>query len=175
MIRIGASTDDDLDRVAAASSSDQPTYPSEIAATEYRREEWNRQLPPAVSWEDAKQALREWRAHRGAGIRLRPTDPPHDGQTVALDIGVGPVHLIAVCRVTATVDDAFGFTYAALPGHPEVGEESFTLRRGDDCVITFRVTALSRSGDTVARLGGPVTRKRQQRITRRYLHLDRLA
>jgi uncharacterized protein (UPF0548 family) len=77
---------------------------------------------------------------------VRPLDPPYDGQTVALDLGVGPVHIVAACRVTVTIDieNVFGFTYATLPGHPEQGEESFVLRRDAEGVITFHVAATSR-------------------------------
>ena|SRR5713101_4451177 len=177
VIRVGSPTDDELGRVAAASAADEPTFPRQMISRGYRREEWDSRLTPGVSWEDAKQALRRWRAHRGAGVRVRPLDPPYDGQTVALDLGVGPVHIVAACRVTITIDleNAFGFTYATLPGHPEEGEESFVLQRDAEGVITFHVAATSRPADLLSKLGGPVSRMIQQRITDRYLRLDGLA
>ena len=114
-----------------------------------------------------------WEAHRGAGVRVRPSDAPGVGLTVALGVRMGPLAVIAPCRITETVDsaDEFGFTYFTLPGHPEQGEESFILRRGVDDRVTFHIRATSRPADLPTRLAGPFARYIQQSTTTRYLRL----
>ena len=62
-----------------------------------------------------------------------------------------------------------GFAYGTLPGHPERGEESFRVVRGHDDTIRFEVVAFTRPADPLARLGSPITRLMQKRITRGYL------
>jgi uncharacterized protein (UPF0548 family) len=79
--------------------------------------------------------------------------------------------VLAACRVVAVVDepDRFGFAYGTLPLHPESGEEAFLVERGPDDAVRFRVVAVSRPAHPLARLGAPVTRLVQRRVTSRYL------
>jgi uncharacterized protein (UPF0548 family) len=178
MISFRRPSDVDLDALAVRASHQEPTY---VGGTDilkgYRHDEWSRMLNPATGWDEAKEALRKWRAHTGAGVRVRPVAPPTVGATVALAIAFGPAYVLAACRVVATVDepDDFGFTYATLPGHPEQGEESFRLTRGPDGGVEFRVAAVSRPADLLTRLGGPVATLVQHRTAGRYLSLDGLA
>jgi uncharacterized protein (UPF0548 family) len=75
------------------------------------------------------------------------------------------------CRVVWVVDgpDRRGFGYGTLPGHPESGEERFTVRLTDsgDVVVTIRV--FSRLATPAARLVPPLSRFAQSLATRRYL------
>ena len=175
VIRIGKPSDGLLDRLASSMASAAPTYPGQRPSSEYRAEEWSQRLRSTTTWEAAADALRHWRAHLGAGVRVRPLTPPHEGQTIALAIRFGPAHILAPCRVRTTIDtdEEFGFTYATLPGHPEEGEESFVLRRGADS-ITFDITAVSRPADLLTRLGGPLARAIQHKVTQGYLRLEGL-
>lgn len=67
-------------------------------------------------------------------------------------------------------------TYRALPGHPEEGEETFELTVDDATgIVRFALHAQSRPGPRWARLGAPVTRAVQRRITARYLEAARRA
>jgi uncharacterized protein (UPF0548 family) len=178
MISFGRPSDADLDALVARTSGLEPTYAgSGDHATGYRRDEWSRMIKSATTWDEGKRALVGWRAHAGAGVRVRPSYPPRLGGTVALAIAFGPASVLAPCRVVATTDasDEFGFTYATLPGHPEQGEETFLLRRGSDGRVEFQVTAVSRPADILARLGGPVAKRVQRRVTEGYLRLDGLA
>ena len=115
--------------------------------------------------------LREWQAHRGAGVRVAPIDAPLEiGTTVALALPLLGISTLAACRVVAVVDEParFGFAYGALEGHPERGEESFIVDRDGD-TITFRISAFSRPADPLTRIGAPVARAIQRRVTRSYL------
>jgi uncharacterized protein (UPF0548 family) len=130
---------------------------------------------PAI-WSRARAALVDWRPQRAAGARVYPTDcQPSVGLDVAVVLPFGPVTAIAVCRVVAVVDEAdrFGFAYGTLPHHPEQGEEAFVIRRGPSgsaaSPVMFEVVAFSRPAHPLARLGGPVARLQQARVTSRYL------
>lgn len=65
--------------------------------------------------------------------------------------------------------DRYGFAYGTLPLHPEEGEEAFLVERGDAGEVRFRIVAFSRPSHWAARLGGPVSRRVQQRALRAYL------
>ncbi|MFD2083155.1 Uncharacterized protein, UPF0548 family [Actinopolymorpha cephalotaxi] len=117
-------------------------------------------------------ALLGWEVHRRAGLGVfadRPTAGP--GGVVAVVIGVGRWGVVAPCRVVHLVDepDRRGFAYGTLPGHPERGEESFVVSRETDGTVTFTVTAFSRPGNLLARLGGPLARRIQDLYIGRYL------
>jgi uncharacterized protein (UPF0548 family) len=103
-------------------------------------------------------------------VRVYPPDPVTEGATVLLLIGVGPLRMVAPCRIVAVIDeeDRFGFAYGTLPGHPERGEELFVIER-EEGGATFRINAFSRPDQVLVRLGGPVARRAQTRVTNRYL------
>lgn len=125
-----------------------------------------------VGFEAAAEALFGWKVQCRAGVRVAASSPRvQAGEVVMLGLGVGPVAVSAPCRVVYVVDDPLrqGFAYGTLPGHPESGEESFMLTSGADGRIAFTITAFSRAATRVARVGGPVSRVVQRRITRRYL------
>jgi uncharacterized protein (UPF0548 family) len=126
----------------------------------------------SASWASAREAVEQWRAHQGAGARLTPAQPRLvAGSTLLVSIRIGPLTVVAPCRIVYVTDesDRFGFAYGTLPGHPERGEESFHVRREADGRVLFEITAFSRPADALARLGAPLARALQVRTTRRYL------
>jgi uncharacterized protein (UPF0548 family) len=64
--------------------------------------------------------------------------------------------------------ERFAFAYGTLPGHPEMGEVAFRIERDDKGDVFFRIVSFSRTVDPLARAASPVTRRIQQRVTRRY-------
>jgi uncharacterized protein (UPF0548 family) len=115
--------------------------------------------------------LRRWACHRAIGVRVWPADAPVDvDTTVALALPVGPLRLLAACRVVRVIDDPdrFGFAYGTLRSHPEIGEEAFVVHQHGD-TVTFTITVFWRAGDPIVRLGGPVTGRVQRRATLGYL------
>lgn len=88
-----------------------------------------------------------------------------------IGLRLGPFRTWAPCRVVYVVDgaDRKGFAYGTLPGYPECGEESFIVSIDEDGSVAFEVTVFSRPARWFARLGGPVTRLIQRRVTWRYL------
>jgi uncharacterized protein (UPF0548 family) len=123
-------------------------------------------------FERAVQALRKWQPQKGAGVEVVPREAWVDeNETVILLLRAAGLWAPAPCRVVYVVDEAdrFGFAYGTLPGHPEMGEVAFTVSRDGGEGIDFRVTSFSRTVDPLARLGTPLTRWIQKRVTRRYL------
>jgi uncharacterized protein (UPF0548 family) len=124
-----------------------------------------------VVFERAKEALRGWEAHRGAGASVAPPDAPLTvGTNVVVTLKLGPAYALAPCRVVSSVDEAgrFGFSYATLPGHPERGEEAFHIERSADGLVSLRVRVVSRPALLLVRLAGPVAHLAQSRATRQY-------
>ncbi|WP_216693956.1 DUF1990 family protein [Dietzia psychralcaliphila] len=125
--------------------------------------------------ERAGEDLMNWEMHRRAGLVVVVEGPVAVGRRVRLRPRTGPaawLRLTAPCEVTDVVHtaQARGFTYRALPGHPERGTETFLVHHdpGTD-VVRLRIDAESAPATLLATLGAPIARAEQDRITRRYL------
>ncbi|OBB33088.1 hypothetical protein A5792_11755 [Mycolicibacterium peregrinum] len=120
-------------------------------------------------FEQAGADVLRWGMQRGAGLRVQATsDSAAEG--IELIVGLGPIP--APCRVVYVLDEADrrGFAYGTLAGHPESGEELFSVRYDPETdSVHAEVAAFSRPATWWSRLGGPVTRLLQQIVTRRYL------
>jgi uncharacterized protein (UPF0548 family) len=156
-----------------------PTY-AEVGATKsvslptgYRHDRYEARVGEGSDvFERSVRALRKWQPQIGAGVEVVPRDAWVDEkETVVLLLRAAGLWAPAPCRVVYVVDevDQFGFAYGTLPGHPEMGEVAFMISRDSIEQIDFRVTSFSRTVDPLARLGTPVTRWVQKRVTRRYL------
>ncbi len=124
------------------------------------------------SFRRGQEALRRWQAHYRAGATVTPADAPLvTGTNVVVTVRLGLLFTLAPCRIVSVADDAehFGFAYGTLPGHPEQGEEAFHVRRAADGEVTFHVVVFSRPAAVLARLGGPIGRLVQGRVTEAYL------
>jgi uncharacterized protein (UPF0548 family) len=125
----------------------------------------------AAAFAAGAAGLRGWVCHRAIGVRVGPADAPLEVDVrVALALPVGPLRILAACRIVAVIDepDRFGFAYGTLRSHPEIGEEAFVVRRDGD-TVTFTIAVFWRPGDPIVRLGGPVTQRVQRRATLGYL------
>jgi len=130
-------------------------------------------------FERAVAALFGWRMHEEAGLTVvHRGGEPAPGVVVVLRAGWGPVRLFIPCRVVYTVDETHrrGFAYGTLPGHPESGEEAFTIVMTGTGDVRIQIRAFSRPASLLARAGGPLSRLIQQHATDRYVSaLQRLA
>ncbi|MFI6638418.1 DUF1990 family protein [Streptomyces sp. NPDC050504] len=111
-----------------------------------------------ADFEAAGAAVTGWRLHRRAGATMRTTAPRAEaGGAVEVSVGVGPLRLTAPCEVvwTAYEHARTGFAYGTLTGHPECGEEAFTVELADDGTVWFTVLAFSRPAAWYTRIGGP--------------------
>ena len=125
----------------------------------------------------AAEQLAGWEMHRRAGIMVsRATPRAAAGVEVLLGLGVGPLKIGAPCRVVYVIDDERerGLAYGTLPGHPESGEERFSVVWRQDDAVEMHLRAFARPATWWSGLGGPVARRVHRGITRKYLRaLDR--
>ncbi len=93
------------------------------------------------------------------------------GTDLIVAMRVGPVWIVVPCRIVSVTDNEsrYGFAYGTLPGHPEQGEEAFHVVRKADGEVIFEVIAFSRPAAALVRIGSPLARLFQIRITRGYL------
>jgi uncharacterized protein (UPF0548 family) len=122
-------------------------------------------------FEQCAETVMTWGVQRGAGLAVEPGGRVTQGAENRVGPGIGRLRLWAPTRVVYVVDepDRRGFAYGTLRGHPAAGEESFIVSIDEDDQVEFTVTAFSRPATLLAKLGGPVTRLAQRRITWRYL------
>ena len=167
----------ELQEILSAAAGDSPSYP-EVGATQdailpsgYRHDRRERRIGDPEVFDRAALGLRHWAAHDGAGVRIFPRDRPVTTDLTILALfQFGPTEMIAPCRIVRVIDDVneFGFAYATLPGHPERGEEAFTVeRRGDGTY--FEITAFSRPEERLVRFVAPFARAVQVAVTNRYV------
>ncbi len=123
------------------------------------------------SFTRAREHLRAWGAQRGAGFGVYPERPVAQGMAVLVYGRLGKLYTSVCCRVIYIIDDddRWGFAYGTLPHHVERGEESFIVSKDKDENVTFTVESLSRPAALLARLGAPITRLVQNKVTLRYI------
>jgi uncharacterized protein (UPF0548 family) len=179
VLRLRRPSPETVQRLLAEARSAALTYP-EVGATRaldlpsgYRHDRYEIQLGRGQEiFERGGSALRRWQAQRGAGIEVVPGDAGVDEQeTFVLLLNVGGLWSAAPCRVVYVVEEAdhIGFAYGTLPGHPECGEAAFAVSRDPTGAVWFRLWSFSRTVDPLARLGAPVARRIQKRVSRLYL------
>jgi uncharacterized protein (UPF0548 family) len=129
-------------------------------------------------FERAAAAVLAWGAQRGIGLQVRADGPASAvGTTVVLTAGLPWLGYDIPARVVwaETDGDLRGFGYGTLPGHPESGEEAFTVRLGPSGDVAFGTRTFSRLATPLARLGGPVSRLAQRAAAEGYVAAIRRA
>lgn len=131
-----------------------------------------------AAFERATAAVLDWRAQRSVGFRVRADGPAEQPGTVVV-LGVGPPRLSydLPCRVVwaRTEGDERGFSYGTLAGHPESGEERFTVRLQADGDVVYGIRVFFRLSSPAAQLAGPLSLGLQRLGTRGYLAAIRRA
>jgi uncharacterized protein (UPF0548 family) len=176
VIALGRLSKTRLLRLLDAARQQVPSYP-EVGATAgpelpngYRHDYYERRIGGPADFNRAAKGLSQWEAHRGAGASIIPPDPVSKGATILVVMALGPLQMIAPCRIidVSETEHEFRFTYGTLPGHPERGEESFSVERRSDGTY-FGIVAFSRPQELTTRLSGPIGRGIQKLVTGRYL------
>ena len=106
-----------------------------------------------ADFERAAAAVFDWRAQRGAGLRVRATGPSSEpGTVVVLTVGLPRLGYDIPCRVVwaHTEGDERGFAYGTLPGHPESGEECFLIRLTPAGDVVFEIGVFFRLASRLA-------------------------
>jgi uncharacterized protein (UPF0548 family) len=130
------------------------------------------------AFERASAAVLDWAQQRGSGLRVRATGPAGSpGTVVVLTAGLPRFGYDIPCRVVwaATDGDERGFSYGTLPGHPESGEERFTVRLTPDGDVVHEIRVFFRLASRAARLAGPASLVLQRLATQRYVAAVRKA
>ncbi|MGY2127564.1 DUF1990 family protein [Blastococcus sp. SYSU DS0617] len=125
-----------------------------------------------ADFERAVAAVFDWRAQRSIGFRVRADGPAQrPGTVVVLTAGVLRLGYDLPCRVvwSQTGGDERGFSYGTLAGHPESGEERFTVRLLPDGDVVYEIRVFFRLASPAARLAGPLSLALQRLGTQRYL------
>lgn len=94
-----------------------------------------------------------------------------DGMVIEQDVRVGPLRPKARVKVVRVWDEqgatfrSAGFTYEALPGHPERGVASFAvIQRGNE--VHLRIASDSAPNAWYAKLFAPIARRLQAKAVR---------
>jgi uncharacterized protein (UPF0548 family) len=120
-------------------------------------------------FERAADAVMRYGMQRGSAIRVQASSDVAAVDTVLL---VRLAVLAAPCRVVYVVDepDRRGFAYGTLAGHPESGEELFSVRFDPaDGAVYAHVRAFSRHAIWWSKAAAPLTLLAQRVLTKRYL------
>jgi uncharacterized protein (UPF0548 family) len=123
-------------------------------------------------FERAADALLAGDAQRQAGARVETSETPlRAGSRVTMRLGLGILSFRIPCLVVwaERSETTAGFAYGTLPGHPERGEERFTLTLAPSGEVVFAIAAFSKPGRWFTRLAAPLNRAVQTWMTRRYL------
>lgn len=121
-----------------------------------------------ADFERAADALLAGEAQRRAGARVTLSETPmRAGTRVTMRLWVFRIPCLVVWA--EHTDTVAGFAYGTLPGHPERGEERFTLTLQPTGEVVFDIAAFSAPGRWFTRVGAPLGRLVQAWMTRRYL------
>jgi uncharacterized protein (UPF0548 family) len=118
-----------------------------------------------------RDGLRNWAAHRVAGVRIHPPSTPVSlGCVYVVTLGTPLLAIAAPCVVTRVTDEGthWGFSYRTLHGHPEIGEEAFDVWLDASDEVRFGIVAVSRHAGVLMGLAGPAARLVQRRVTVAY-------
>ncbi len=122
-------------------------------------------------FDQAVEALRAWQHFNLGWLSVCSTEVPIEpGSLVGLLTSFTAVSLLFACRIVYVVRDEglvhkYGFAYGTLPGHPECGEERFTLERNvSDNNVWYDILALSYPASLPVTVAYPVTRFVQRRF-----------
>lgn len=119
---------------------------------------------------EAADAVLDFRMHRAIPARIKASaQRVEPGVTVEVGLGVGPLRLNAPCKVVWVErgERRSGWAYGTLRGHPERGEEAFVVEMDEAGDVWLTVSAFSRPGGPLTRLGGPIVPVLQRAYARR--------
>jgi uncharacterized protein (UPF0548 family) len=119
----------------------------------------------------AVESLMTWEMHRRSGFTVEGSERVAVDEVAWLGIVAGRARVGFRCQVVEVTDSlrSKGFAYGTMRGHPESGEERFTVVWREDDVVELRVVAFSKPARWWSRAANPVNRLVQRWMTSRYL------
>lgn len=125
-----------------------------------------------AAFDAARLALQTWVPQRAIGATVTPREQAVvvDG-TVLLVLQRGPLWMAAPDRIVAVVDEPgrFAYAYGTLPGHPERGEEGFSVERLADDTVRATIRVQAGPATLVGRALAPIVSRLQAAALDRYL------
>lgn len=110
------------------------------------------------------RALEAWQMFPAGWTRVVPDRAPLlVNQVVCMLARVFGLWWMNACRIVSVTDEVeplrrYGFTYATLPGHVEMGEELFAIEWARDDQVWYVIRAVSRPRYWLVRIAYPLTR-----------------
>lgn len=125
----------------------------------------------AAVFERVFSGVLDWQLQLRAGLHIEADGPMESGITAHQYLRLGPILIDGPVGVIECQREARhqSVTLGALAGHPESGEERFSVRLDPDDRVMFEMRIMSRPARWYCRLGYPVSRVLQKRLHRRYL------
>jgi uncharacterized protein (UPF0548 family) len=126
-------------------------------------------------FETACNAIKSWRMFNLGWVYVRPAAAPiAQGQTVAVAANHFGFWSLNACRIVYLMEGAnpakqsiqYGFAYGTLNEHIEIGEERFCVEMNSDGSVWYHITAVSKPGHLLAKIGYPIGRRLQKRFAR---------
>lgn len=118
-------------------------------------------------FERARSALLAWRQFEIPWLELHGAGPVEPGRKVATLLPLAGLWFLSPCQVVYAElhegEDSVAYAYGTLDGHPESGEERFSV--SIDPVteeVRYVVSAFSRPARVFSRLGHPFVRRLQK-------------
>lgn len=116
--------------------------------------------------------MRKMLVHRYTGLVVRSdVDTPSVGGRFTSGLRLAGARLWAPCEFVWVSDatHGYGYGFGTLSGHPESGEEAMEVAIDSRERVEFTIRAFSRHSAWYARLGAPLARLVQDRITDGYV------
>lgn len=120
----------------------------------------------------AVEGFTSWESHKRSGLIVSSDDIAFiENTTVVLGMGFGPFVLGFPDRIIYVEHGPqyFQCAYGTVQGHPEKGEELFRIELNEDGDVLMTIICFSKIVAPLARIGFPVARYLQKRISRQYL------
>jgi uncharacterized protein (UPF0548 family) len=158
--------------------SREPSYPEvgrslgESLPADYISVSKNKIIGLPANFEQLVSRVLHWEAQTESGVKIFPADSEAVfGSTTLLVLNLGPIQMIAPCRVVSVLQepDRRGFAYGTLPGHPECGEQSIVIERHPEYLIV-KLSSFSRPASPLARISGSLGRRVQSVFSERYVN-----
>lgn len=142
---------------------------------------WVKLTKPAMD-QPVLQTMTSPPATAGAAIATpagQASTEVQENATVCLTVELGLLWLVFACRIIYTFENEqpepgetsslmrFGYAYGTLSGHPEKGEERFSVEwNRENNQVCYEIVALSQPGSLLVKVASPFARLMQARFAR---------
>jgi uncharacterized protein (UPF0548 family) len=146
----------------------------ETTPTGYTRDHYRVKIGEGtLVFEQAVEALKRWAQFDLEWVNVCSTDIPiAEGSMVGLLAHLANLWLLFACRIVYVIDEdvplkKYGFAYGTLAGHPECGEERFTVEwNASDNNVWYDILAFSHPASLLIQAAYPLGRSIQKQFAK---------